>query len=174
MANPRDLEVSLENMRIVFRNFAGAEKQFNAEGKRNFAVVLSEEQYEMLKADGWNVKSKPPREDGDDWFRFLGVTVSFKGRPPRLVMVSSRGRTTLDESTAELLDFAEIDNVDLILRPYDWEVNGNQGRKAYLKTIYVTIHEDDLDMKYADVREIAMSDSMLELTAEPYMEIVED
>lgn len=173
MPNQRENEVSLENVRIVFRNFAGEEKKFNAAGNRNFALVLDDNQATMLENTGWNVKRRPPKEEGDDEFRFLSVTVSYKGRPPRLVMLSSRGRTTLDESTAELLDFAEIDNVDLIIRPYDWAVNGNTGRKAYLKTIYVTIHEDDLDLKYAEVREIAMTDSMLELTAEPYLEIVE-
>lgn len=153
MAN-RDGEVSFENMRIVFRNFAGEERQYNAAGKRNFALVLSDEQADALEADGWNVKRKPPREEGEDNFNFLGVTVSYKGRPPRLVMLSSRGRTTLDEGTAELLDFAEIDSVDLIIRPYDWVVNDNKGRKAYLKTIYVTIHEDDLDLKYSGVHEV--------------------
>lgn len=174
MPNPRDGEVSLENVRIVFRNFAGAEKPYNAAGKRNFALVLDAVTADFLQKEGWNVKRRPPKEEGEDEFCFLSVTVSYKGRPPRLVVISSRGRTTLDEDTAELLDFAEIDSVDLIIRPYDWEVNGNRGRKAYLKTIYVTIHEDDLDLKYADVREIATTDSMLELTAEPYMEIVEE
>lgn len=158
MPNPRDEEIAFEGMRIVFRNFAGAEGKFNKAGDRNFALVLDQEQHDDLKAGGWNVKSKPPREEGDDWFLFLPVTVSFRGRPPRLVMVSSRGRTNLDEETAEMIDFAEIDNVDLIIRPYDWEVNGNRGRKAYLKTIYVTIHEDDLDLKYADIPEIGYSE----------------
>lgn len=174
MPNPRENEVSLENVQIVFRNFAGEEKKFNAFGTRNFALVLDDDQATMLENTGWNVKRRPPKEEGDDEFRFLSVTVSFKGHPPRLVMLSSRGRTTLDESTAELLDFAEIDNVDLIIRPYDWVVNDNRGRKAYLKTIYVTIHEDDLDLKYADIHEIAMSDSMLELSAEPYLDIAEE
>jgi hypothetical protein len=69
-------------------------------------------------------------------------------------MISSRGRNNLDEDTAELMDFAELEMVDLIIRPYDWVVNGNTGRKAYLKTMYATIREDALDLKYADVPDI--------------------
>lgn len=150
----RDQEVTLEGVRIVFRNFAGVEKKFNEEGKRNFAVVLDEEYADAMEEKGWVVKRKPPREEGEEPFNFIPVTVSFKGNPPQLVMISSRGRTTLDQETAELLDYAEIDSVDVILRPYDWEVNGNRGRKAYLKKIYVIIHEDELDLKYAGVEEV--------------------
>jgi hypothetical protein len=147
-------EITLEGVRIVFRNFAGAQKQFNDAGKRNFSVVLTPEQASELEKDGWNVKRKPPREEGDEEFCHLKVTVNFGGRPPRIVLISSKGRNQLDEDTAELLDYAELDNVDLIIRPYDWTVNDKTGRKAYLKTLYAKVHEDDLDLKYANVPDI--------------------
>lgn len=155
MPKPPNNEITMEGVRIVFRNFAGEERKYNNAGDRNFAVVLTPEQAAEMEADGWNVKRRPPKEEGDDEFCFLKVTVSYKGRPPRLIMItkSQNRRTTLDEDTAEMLDYAEYDNVDLIIRPYDWEVNGNTGRKAYLKLIYMTIHEDDLDLKYAHIRE---------------------
>lgn len=151
--NP-DGTVLIEDARVIFRNFAGNETQFNPAGRRNFSLVLDEEMAGLLEAEGWNVKRKPPRPEyeGDEGLIHLPIAVSFKGkRPPRLVMISSRGRTILDEGTAELLDYAEYKLVDVIIRPYDWEVNGKKGRKAYLKTIYVTIKEDELELKYADV-----------------------
>jgi len=155
-----DEEVVFEDARILWRNFAGEEKTFNAAGARNFNLVLDDETAERMLKEGWNVKKTKPKEEGVEPINVLKVSVNFKSRnKPRLIMISSRGRTTLDESTAEMLDYAEIDKVDLIIRPYDWLVNGNTGRKAYLKSIYVTIHEDPLELKYADVQEVGYGDS---------------
>lgn len=146
---------TLEGVRIAFRNFSGKEDAFNREGDRNFAVVLDEETANAMRADGWNVKSKPPREEGDDYFHYLQVSLNFKGpRPPRVVMITSRGRTNLPEELVGAIDYAEIDNVDLILNPYNWAVNGKSGIKAYLHAIYVTIREDELERKYAELPDI--------------------
>ena len=50
----------------------------------------------------------------------------------------------------ETLDWVDILNVDLIVRPYEWSVNGKTGVKAYLQSIYVTIEEDPLEIKYSE------------------------
>lgn len=146
-----DNTVLIEDARIVFRNFAGVEKQFNPAGRRNFSVVLDPDTAKKMEADGWNIKRKSPRDEGDDELIHLPVTVHFGKRPPRLIMITSRGRTVLDRDTVDLLDWAEFETVDIIVRPFDWEVNGNTGRKAYLKTMYATVRENALDLKYASV-----------------------
>lgn len=145
----------LENVRIVFRNFSGAEGKYNRAGDRNFAVLLDDETAQAMANDGWNVKYLKPREEDEAPQAYLQVKVSYKGRPPKVVMITSRGKSNLGEDMVSILDWTEIKNVDMTLNPYEWEVNGKTGVTAYLKTIFVTIHEDALDLKYADVPDSA-------------------
>lgn len=147
---------TLENVRIGFRNFTGKEGQYNREGDRNFAIFLDPDIAEAMIKDGWNVKYLKPREDGDVPQAYLPVKVKYgKGRPPRAVMVGSRGKTPLGEKEIELLDWAVIKSSDVIIRPYEWDVSGRQGVTAYMQSIYATIQEDELDLKYADVPDAA-------------------
>lgn len=149
-----DGTVLMEGVRLIFRNFAGKEGKYNAEGDRNFGVVIDDKTAEDMLADGWNIKYLKPREEDEDetptpW---LPVAVGYgKGRPPRVVVITSRGRTNLDENSVEMLDWADIVNVDMIVRPYHYEVRGDKGVKAYVQSIYVTIEEDELEKKYADL-----------------------
>lgn len=149
----QDNTVLMEGVRIIFRNFSGKEGQYNREGDRNFAVLLDEKVATAMAEDNWNVKWLKPRsdEEGEEPQAYLPVSVNFKGRPPRIVLITSRGRTNLDEDSVEMLDWADILNVDLIVRPYEWTVNNKSGIKAYLQSIYVTIEEDALEMKYSEV-----------------------
>lgn len=146
--------VTMEGMRLIFRNFAGKEGQYNREGDRNFAVLLDSDVAEAMAKDGWNVKWLKAREEGDEEQPYLTVSVNFKGgRPPMIYMITSRGRTVLGEDEVGLLDWAEFKNVDLIVNPYEWVVNGKSGVKAYLKSLYVTIEEDPLELKYSGVND---------------------
>lgn len=150
---PNDNTVLMEGVRIIFRNFAGKEGQYNREGDRNFAVLLDEKVAKDMGEDNWNVKWLRPRseEEGDAPQAYLPISVNFKGRPPRIVLITSRGRTNIDESQIEMLDWVDIINVDLIVRPYEWTVNDKSGVKAYLQSIYVTIEEDPLEIKYSEL-----------------------
>lgn len=158
MPLPRLDPVTIEDARIIFRNFSGAEGRFNKAGDRNFCVVLGEETAEELKNLGWNVKYPKPREDGDTPLPYLPITVKWsQDRPPNVVLITSKGRTTLGEDELFILDWAELKTVDLIWRDFNWEVNSNMGHKAYLKSIYVTIVEDRLQLKYQDVPDTAQT-----------------
>jgi len=139
----------IEGGRLIFRNFAGREQQYNPEGNRNFSVILDDELAQQLLDDGWNVKYLDPLEEGDPPVPHIQITVGYKIRPPRVVMMTSRARTNLGEHEVEVLDWADIANADLIARGYDWYVNGKGGTKAYLQSLFVTIEEDALEQKYA-------------------------
>lgn len=146
--------VQIDDARIIYRNFAGAPSKFNREGDRNFAVVIDDQDIaEALTEKGWNVKIKPPREEGDEPFMFLPVKVKFNERGPRVYLQNSlvgRNRVTLDEDTVGILDNVDITNVDLDIRPYDWDVQGKTGRTAYLQSICVTQEVDRFLDRYAE------------------------
>src|SRR3954453_22806423 len=101
---PPDNTVLMEGMRIIFRNFAGKEGQYNREGDRNFGVILPPDVAEAMLNDGWNVKYLKPREDDEDQEEtpWLSVSVAFdKGRPPTIVKITSRGSTKMEEDEVE-------------------------------------------------------------------------
>lgn len=150
---PEDVKrVQIEGAQIIYRNFSGKEGRYNDPGQRNFAVVLDPETAAAMDADGWNVKQEKERdEEGYEPRFFLPVKVNYKFRPPRVVMITSKGRTDLDEDTVGTLDWATFANVDLIINPSHYDVNGKAGIAAYLKTMFVTLEEDDLERKYAQM-----------------------
>jgi hypothetical protein len=146
---PRGI-LQIDDARIIYRNFSGEGSKFNREGDRNFAVIIeTAEQANALAENGWNVKIKPPREEGDAPFMFLPVKIKFNERGPAVYLKSGTASPMkLDEETVGCLDSIDILGVDLDIRPYDWEVNGKNGRTAYLQSIHVTQEVDRFAERY--------------------------
>lgn len=147
MAN-NDRNITIEDAQIAFRNFSGKEDKYNAAGKRNFVVILQPALAEKLIADGWNIKHLKARDEGDTPTPYVHVSINYENRPPKVVMITKRGKTFLSQDEIELLDWADFHTVDVELNPYDWDVNGNRGTKAYLKSFYVRVVEDYLGEKW--------------------------
>lgn len=146
--------VEIENAQLIWRNFSGAAGKFNAEGQRNFNIVLEEDMYNALAKDGWNVRVIMPKDDMDPDtppLYILPVKVSFGKKPPQIQLISSTGRRFLDEETVSMLDFIDIKTCDVVINPYNYDVMGRQGVSGYLKSLYVTMVEDRFAGKYADI-----------------------
>lgn len=172
----RPSNITVEGARIIFRNFGGAEGPYNGPGERSFGLVLPADLAVQMLNDGWNVKYLQPREEGDEPQPWLPVKVSYKIRPPRVVMVTHRGnppkpvRVTLPEDLVDMVDYADIANVDVIVNPSIWNFNGKSGVKAYLQTMFVTIQQDELEKKYADVEEIGFNGAPLQIAGAPHVD----
>lgn len=139
----------IDDARIIFRNFAGAQSKYNRQGDRNFALVIDdEESANMLIDEGWNVKIKPPRDEDDTPLMYLQVKVKFNERGPKVYLATGDKMVELDEESVEMLDNIDIAGVDLDIRPFDWEVNGKTGRTAYLEKIHVTQVVDRFAARY--------------------------
>lgn len=144
-------DLVVEDAQIMFKNFAGRASTFNPVGCRNFSLVIDEDLAKKLSTDGWNVKTYVSKDDPDAVPTYhLPVAVAYEHKPPMVKIITSRGQTMLDESMVNMLDQAEITNLDMIVTPYHWETpDGKSGVKAYLKALYATIEEDPLQKKYS-------------------------
>lgn len=144
--------LTIRNAHILFKNFSGKPTQYTSEGRRTFSVLIDDEEFaKTLSNDGWNVKPLRKRDPDDPQHYHLPVAVFYGNYPPMVTIVSGNTKTLLDESTVNMIDWAEIKKVDLTIRPRPYEAAGRKGIKAYLKTMFVTIEEDELAAEYADI-----------------------
>lgn len=146
--------LQLEGVRIIHKNFRGEERQYNPPGSRVFSIIVEDLSYgQQMIDEGWKFKPLYNRdEEGVLDAYFLPVKINYNSHfPPRIYRVSpSTGQTLLlNEETVDMLDFLPIEFADIIVNPHRWTVNENTGIKAYVQTMYVTIEENELDIKYA-------------------------
>lgn len=160
----QDKNVIMEDIDVLpgnWRNFSGRQTKFNDAGNRNFCVALEEDIAKAMEADGWNVKWPKPREfmdpdEPDSRKPTLKILVRYSGRrAPVVVVRTSKNRVKYGEDEIEMLDGADIILADMIIRPGQPYHNsdGTTGIPAYLQDLYVTLAENYLEEKYAEIDE---------------------
>lgn len=160
--------LTIEDLEFVYRpNFTGIAERYNDEGNRYFnAKIPDTATAEALARDGWNIKwtkaSKThpnPSEHVPE--PYLEVTVGFKFRPPKVILLRDGRQTPLSEHTVGLVDSTEFTSIDVVVRARWWENDNGSGYKAWLKSFYGTVEMDDLDRKY-NVEPAIQNDSISE------------
>lgn len=148
--------LQIDDATIIYRNFAGEKTKYNREGDRNFAIrFFDQEMAEELREKGWNVRIKPPREEGEEPFMYLPVKVKFNDNGPVICLTTGNKTIRLDEDMIDMLDNIDILRVDLDIRPYDWTVREGtpeekSGRTAYLKGMGITQKYDRFAARLAE------------------------
>ena len=150
-------QLNLANVQIGFRNFEGREGTYNNKGDRSFVIFLDNKMATDLEMDGWNIKwptARPDVSDEEDSRQpFLKVSVSFEYYPAKIYLIKEMedeepNVEQMFEDSVKSLDWAELSNVDVVIRPYEWTVSGKSGIKAYLKAGYFTLTNDAFGRKY--------------------------
>jgi hypothetical protein len=150
---------NIDGRDIMFRNFEGRGDKFNREGDRNFSLRLRDpETADALANEGWNVRVKPARDEDEDDFRRLPIKIKFTDYGPNIYLWSGNNRVELDEESIGCLDNIEIDHVNMDVRPYNWVVNGNSGRTAFLQTIEVFQRTNRFEERYNRMNKDEMLD----------------
>ena len=144
--------VVIKKAQIIFRNFSGSAKRFNEEGRRNFCVLLTDDMANVMERDGWRIHwPAETNPDRDRLLPYLKVNVSFSKIPPVIYLVSSKGKKMLNEDTVKILDWAEIDHVDM-------KLNKSRNNGAYLRSLWVFIVEDELEEMYHNIPDLDTED----------------
>lgn len=149
-------DVELEDVKVkwAFSHFDGREDTFNAEGDYNFQVILSDEQAEQLREEGWNVRTRDGYEEGDPPEHLLKVKISYKYTPPKIYLI--KGERKLRAEPRDLADIRRdtCEQLDVIITPSRWVVGANTGITAYAKEVYAKVKESRFSSKYADYEEL--------------------
>lgn len=150
---PRGI-LQIDEARLIFRNFAGAADKYNRQGDRNFAILIPDKAMaDRLIDDGWNVRIRDPRDDQEEPFMYLPVKIKFNDRGPSVYLTTNSVTNQLDEESIGCLDNIDILSADLDIRPYDWNVNGKEGRTAYLQSIHVTQDVDRFAARFGAAKD---------------------
>lgn len=161
-ASDRRNELVIEGATLKYKNFKGEGSKYNAEGRRNFVLVLTEDVANELYEAGWRVKKNgydakldrrrtgDMHDDLDEAEYRLTVNVNMDSKnPPKAFKKTTKALIPLDEETIGSLDYSDFDDVYLEINGYD----GNQtGQLAgYLKTIVATVANDRFNELFGDM-----------------------
>lgn len=144
---------NLSNRDIIYRNFSGKPSQYNRNGNLKFSIVIDPAMSAKLAKEGWNVKTRPGKNNDEEEFCTLEVRVRFdlSFARPKIKQFTRGGSVTINEHNIANFDDAEFECADIVLRQYAWtNPAGEAGISAQLAEMYVRLEEGVLEAKWAD------------------------
>jgi hypothetical protein len=138
--------------KMIWRNFEGKLGRFNAEGQKNFNIVLDKEGAEFLMDEGFKVKFKEPKIEGEEGIYTLKINVNFGGyKAPEIWMKNNHGNTQLNKDDVKILDWADIVEYFLVFNP---NIKPDS-MTAYLDKLLCTVQESEYESQFFDEEDSA-------------------
>ncbi|MBO7451329.1 MAG: hypothetical protein J6U54_13275 [Clostridiales bacterium] len=148
--------ITIEDTKLILKNFAGKADKYNAEGRRSFGVLISPETAADFEDAGIPVKYLQPRHEEDEPIPWVKVKINMdRENPPKIYEGKFvNDKITIDEDhpltkdSISMLDYSDLDYVSVQLSVYDWEFGGKSGKALYLQNMVYVLNEDDFLSKY--------------------------
>ena len=151
--------LKLESPKIFMTNFAGVPSNNNPQGHRQFAMEIpTQEMADAMKAEGWSVWYTKESERYGEPRPCITVEMRYHHEKdleylnPKIYKCTRnnpRG-TLLTEDLLGDLENDEIEDIVLWINPSHWSVNGKEGIKAYVHSMWVKVEDDDPTKKFWD------------------------
>ncbi len=90
----------VKGARILYQNFAGEAQDYNPAGKRNFRLAVPDDLADELRGQGIAVRTRPPRDDGDDALNLVKISV-YSDAEIRFVSEKAMTTATIDNKNPE-------------------------------------------------------------------------
>ena len=150
------------------RNFSGKEKKnrfgkiVNGEGRRNFLVELSEDQFHDLKDRGWDVGVFGAEATDRDPTYFIRVNVSWYKASPKIHYISEGIDTLLDESRVGDLDFVNFERLGVRCEQANKQKeDGSWIKKPFVRELWAEVTPDRFRARYANLQRAAQVNDSL-------------
>lgn len=135
--------ITVRDCRLIFRpHFGGHADIYNTEGDRNFRILVSEEQAEILSREGFNIKWTKETEDHPSE-PTLKVKISYRFSKPLIKVHNGKKFIEYDESMLDILDGARINNCHVT-------VSLSRTGGTYLVTGIFYLDVDELAMEFGE------------------------
>ena len=153
---------NLTNKDILFRNFAGVEKQYNNAGDRNFCVRLDEQIANELASMDIPVKILEPRDEDGEPLRFIKIKIKDFSKlysanvgqhwPDDMSLAERKEKQKLSEASYYSLDDANIQTALITVSIYRWTrgtgANKNSGTSLALSEGFFKVEPNELEAQF--------------------------
>ena len=153
---------NLTNADILFRNFAGVEKQYNNAGDRNFCVRLDEQIANELASMDIPVKILEPRDEDGEPLRFIKVKIKDFSKvysanvgqhwPADMSLAERKEKQKLSEASYYSLDDANVQTAWITVSIYRWEMgagpNKKRGTSLSLSEGFFKVEPNELEAQF--------------------------